>query len=345
MTLNEIYQLYIPTKELTLAHKTVQTYKSLYVKHIADTLGTQDIRTLRYIDYQKFADKLLLSGLKPKTVQNILKFISSLYTFAQKNEWYSGENYPRMVELPKFDNKFYVTFSPEIQKKYLLAIKNFDEPLYRPIFLMLLHGRRLGEVLDLKWEFLDLSQKIVYYPASRNKAKKHLAYELTDELVDELLNLMGDAIDRQGTVFVTGHVFINPNTGKRYSDISKAWKRLLKKANLSYTKIHNIRHILGTYLINELGISLEYVSYLLGHSDTSITKRYVNFKPQIARETMNSLFKAIDPKDDNYVKKLSQAIELGECVQSVLFPDQESDQNVEPMRMHKTPNDEGKYFY
>jgi len=292
MTLNEIYNNFIDTKGLTLTPKTVGSYKSAYDKHIRYAIGHLDISTLRYVDYQKFAEKLLVSGLKPKTVLNILRILSSLYSYAIKCDWYKGKNYPKLVELPKFDNKYYVTMSPELQKDYLKALKSADEPILKDMFLFLLHGRRLGEVINLEWEYLDLSQGIVYYPASRNKSKKFLSYALTDELLKRLELLYSDAVTSQGSKIPTGYVFTNPKTGMKYSDtgVRSAWKRLLKRHNLPYTKIHNIRHILATYLINELKQSIESVSFVLGHSDIKITQRYVNLKPSVAKDTIDILF-------------------------------------------------------
>ena len=324
MTLNEIYNTFITTKEVTLSAKTVSSYKSAYDKHIRDTLGTRDIGTLQYIDYQKFADNLLVSGLKPKTVLNILRMLSSIYSYAIKCDWYEGKNYPKLVELPKFDNKYYVTMSPELQKKYLIALKTSTEPVLKDIFLFLLHGRRLGEVINLEWEYLDLSQGIVYYPASHNKSKKFLSYELTSDLIDCLKELHKQAIERQRTIFPTGYVFVNPQTLTKYSDtgVRSAWRRLLDKNNLPYTKLHNIRHILATYLINELGQSIESVGFVLGHSDTKITRRYVNFKPSVAKNAIDVLFEDFKTKGDKYLEDFSQALQIGEVVQKYLFSDQ-----------------------
>jgi integrase len=326
MTIDQIYLQYIPTKELTLAPKTVMTYKSAYEKHIKSVFGHKNIKTIHYIDYQKFADKLIVSGLKPKTVSNFLKFLSSLYTFAIKNDYYSGTIYPREVELPKFDNKYYVTFSAAIQKKYLLLLKNADTPILKYMFLFLLHGRRLGEVINLEWQYLDLNQGIVYYPASHNKAKRFLSYELTTELITVLKIQHAKAITRQGTVFPTGYVFLNPDTNKRFSDtyLRDTWSRMLKRANLPYTKLHNIRHILGTYLVNELQLPLETVSYVLGHHDTAITKRYVHIKPVAAKNAIDALFDDFKSKGEKYVENLDQVIRMGECVQTFLFPNQKS---------------------
>ena len=97
---------------------------------------------------------------------------------------------------------------------------------------------------------------------------------------------------------------------------------MLKNVNLPYTKLHNIRHILGTYLVNELQLPLETVSYVLGHQDTAITKRYVHFKPQIAKNAIDTLFDDFKTKGDLYVENLTQIIGMGECVQAVLFPNQ-----------------------
>ncbi len=79
----------------------------------------------------------------------------------------------------------------------------------KDIFLFLLDGRRLGEVFNLKWEYLDLNQGIVYYPATHNKSRKHLSYELTTDLVNVLKEYQLKAINLQGTVF------INPNTNNK----------------------------------------------------------------------------------------------------------------------------------
>ena len=205
-----------------------------------------------------------------------------------------------------------------------MALKSADEPIIKDIFLFLLHGRRLGEVINLEWEHLDLSQGIVYYPASRNKAKKHLTYELTQDLIQALKKLYNEAIEKQGTVFPTGYVFVNPQTNTKYSDtgVRNAWKRLLDRHNLPYTKLHNIRHILATYLINELKLPIETVGFALGHSDTKITKRYINFKPQIAKDAIQILFDDFKTKGDKYLEDFNEALKIGEAVQKCLFSNQ-----------------------
>jgi integrase len=274
---------------------------------------------LNYVDFQNFANRLTTSGKKPKTVKNILSVLTGIYKLAIKNDWYDGKVYPAMVELPKFDNKYYIAISPILQRKYLMAIKNFDEDIYKDIFLFLLHGRRLKEVLHLKWEFVDLSAGVVYFPAQNNKARKNLSFELTDIMIERLKEYQLKAIDEQGTAFITGYVFKNPNTGKPFSDLRKPWKRLLDRAGLDYIKLHAVRHLVGSYAVNELQLPLIEVSYMLGHSDTKITQRYINVKPRIAKNVTQKIFDSLKSKDEIYVERLNQSIEVAEAVQAVLF--------------------------
>ena len=317
MTIDNIFTQWLELKRPLITKQTYRSYFGAYDNHIFPRIGMREIKTIHYIDYQKFANDLLDAGKKPKTVKNIFSILVSVYEFAKKNEWYVGESFPSLIELPKFDNKFYVTVSTDLQKKYLKAIMSFHEPVYKDIFVFLLHGRRVSEVLDLKWEYLDMTQKIMYLPSSHNKSRKNLSFMLTDRLI-ELLNVhLKDAIERQGTPFVTGHVFLNPLTLKRYANITKPWKRLLKRFELPHMKLHGIRHLVGTYLINELQLPIQEVSVMLGHSDIKVTQRYYNPKPSISKNCTQSLFDDLKTKGQKYVEELNETIELGERAKKV----------------------------
>ncbi len=333
MTIKNIFEEYIDLKRPLISNQTYVTDIGYFNNHIAPKFASRDIDTIHYIDYQKFANDLLIS-LQPKTVKNILLIINAIYKYAKKMEYYIGDNIVKYVELPKFDNKQYFTLSPELQKKYIKAILGFPEPIYKDIFLFLLHGRRLNEVLDLKWEQISLNDAMMYLPATHNKSKKNLSFRMTSRQINVLTTYHDIAVAVQATAFPTGHIFLNPNTQKRYSNVTKPFKRLLKRVNLPKIRIHDIRHLVATYCINELDLSIEQVSHTLGHTNITTTQRYINPKPDNAKIVIDTMFDSLNEKDP-YVQSLDNDFKIAESAKAIILAVQDSvkiDKRVEYMR-------------
>ncbi|MGW8169479.1 MAG: tyrosine-type recombinase/integrase [Sulfurovaceae bacterium] len=298
MKVYEIYKHYENLKRPIVSVRTFNSNKSNYYTHIHQVFGDKEFSQLKYIDYQNFVNNLLSNDLKPKTIKNILIVLQGLYKVAKINDWYDGENYISFVELPRFDNRRYFTLDVSIQKAYIKAILDFKEFIYKDIFVFLLHGRRLNEVLGLKWEQIDLTSEIMYLPYMQNKARKNLSFKLTDIQLKILRLHYAIAYDRQCTPFVTGYVFVNPQTMTRFNHVKNAWNRLLDNAGLPRMRIHDVRHLVATYLINNLKISIEIVSHLLGHSDIKITQRYINPEPANSKLAMDKLLGSVNLFDN-----------------------------------------------
>ncbi|MCH9814779.1 MAG: tyrosine-type recombinase/integrase [Epsilonproteobacteria bacterium] len=293
ITLNELFEEYIELIRPLQSGQTVRVKISAYNKHIKPLYGDSDIKILKYKDYQTLVNNLLDSGLKPKTVRNIKDIIQVMYKMAIKLE-YTDKNPLLDVELPKYDNRRYFTYSTEIQKKFIASILVFEEAIYSDIFIFLLHGRRLSEVLLIEWEMIDLEQRLYHIPARINKAKQNMTYKMTDLLFQILYNRYFRAQIKQDTKYPTGYIFVNPNTNRPYVDMRKPWKRLLKGADLPKVHIHDIRHLIGTYTINTLELPVEKVSQALGHTSIEITQRYITPKPENAREVAQSMFSSVE---------------------------------------------------
>ena len=90
-----------------------------------------------------------------------------------------------------------------------------------------------------------------------------------------------------------GYVFLNPTTNKPYNDIRKVWRRILNDADIEHMRLHDIRHMIGFYLVNILKVPLEEVAFILGHSSSEVTSRYVNIKSEVSRDVLEAMFKAL----------------------------------------------------
>jgi site-specific recombinase XerD len=75
-----------------------------------------------------------------------------------------------------------------------------------------------------------------------------------------------------------GYVFINPQTGTRYTSIHKKFDQVVRELGLTAAdgtklRFHDLRHVFATWLHRE-GVSLDSLRFLLGHLDRTTTDRY-----------------------------------------------------------------------
>ena len=72
-----------------------------------------------------------------------------------------------------------------------------------------------------------------------------------------------------------GYLFVNPNTGKPYTDIKKAWHTALKEAKIENFRFYDLRHTVGTRLAKS-NVPVNVIKEILSHSDVKTTMRYVH---------------------------------------------------------------------
>jgi len=143
---NELFDEYCKVMRHTMTTQTLYTKQRYYNKHFKQKYGDIIITDFKFKDAQNFVNELLDKNLSPKTVKNIVDIFKVLYKYAKMNE-YCEKNPFEYVVLPKFDNKLYFSFTKEEIQRFINAVLNYPETLYRGIFVFLLHGRRLNEVL------------------------------------------------------------------------------------------------------------------------------------------------------------------------------------------------------
>jgi len=293
MKLNNLSIQYFKSVEVLHSERTFKTNVGYYNKHIKDTLGVKNLKKIKYLEVQYWVNSLIEKDLKIKTVKNILTVLKNHFRLAKKLGFIK-QNPTLDIELPRFDNTRYFNFSLEIQKDFIRSIIENDEPVYSDILFFLLHGRRRNEVLSLTWDMVDFEQKLYYIPAKINKVKKNMQYMMTEQLYNRLYAVYLKECVNQGVKYPTGYVFTNPQTNTRYKCLRGAWSRLLKKNDLPYIRLHDIRHLLGTYSINFLSLPIEHVSYALGHTNIEITQKYITIKPEISKEVIKKVFESVE---------------------------------------------------
>ena len=67
----------------------------------------------------------------------------------------------------------------------------------------------------------------------------------------------------------------------------------LQSANIEHLRIHDLRHIIGSDLVSN-NFTLEEIAQVLGHTSTSVTKRYSKVREEKANEALDSFFDRIN---------------------------------------------------
>ena len=217
--------------------------------------------------------ELRASGLAPSTVEKIRVTFNRSFELALK--WGTKgvtHNPVRGIPRPKFSNARDRFLTSEQAARLLEACSASINPQLRNIVgLLLLTGARKRELLDAKWENVDLDRRVWFIPTSKTGKSRHVP--LSQPALDLIRQL--PRFDK------CAYLLPNPRTRKPFTDIKHPWETAREAAGLDGLRIHDLRHSAASFMINA-GIDLFAVGRILGHADHQSTMRYSH----LANETL-----------------------------------------------------------
>ena len=192
-----------------------------------------------------------------------------------------NDNGIREQRRPRQDKKLPTVFSKDEIKRMLDMEKNLKHRLL--LMLVYSSGLRVGEVVTLKRENIDLSRKVVYIKAGKGRKDR---CTILSEKVALLLAEYCVSHDTQSWLFPGQPANHHLSIRSAQHIFEKAALRggIIKKAS-----IHGLRHTFATHLL-ENGTDIRYIQSLLGHSSLRTTERYTH----VARRNILSVQSPLD---------------------------------------------------
>lgn len=266
----------------------VKTYKrshytdQIYLRnHILPVFGRLRMSEIRKSDVVDFINRKREEGLAPSTVNRLLVLIR--FSFNLALNWETAgvtDNPARGVKQFKENNKVERHVSDDDVLRLKAAMQQSINPMLEPIVTMLLvTGARKGEVLNARWEDIDMRNQVWRIPMSKSG---HTRYVPLTPYVISAIGLAKKTLARligEDKASRCPWIFANPKTGKPFVSVFYAWDTARRKAGLPQLRCHDARHSYASTLVNN-GVPIYEVQKILGHQHIRTTERYAHLAPE-----------------------------------------------------------------
>ncbi|MBR3677122.1 MAG: site-specific integrase, partial [Alphaproteobacteria bacterium] len=211
------------------------------------------------------------------TGNHCIVLLRTIYNYAIKEERYDGKNPANAVKLNKKEARVRYLEHAEL-KRFMEALETYNNETARDVILMLLYtGVRKTNVFEMRWCDIDMDAKIWKIP--QTKTDKNVTIALVEPAIELLKRRQLNADSEwvfSSAYSQSGHIV----------EIKRAFATIIKKANITNFRVHDLRHTLGTYLIAN-GADAFMVKRALTHKSLQSTQIYVNLGVEHLRDKLN----------------------------------------------------------
>ncbi|MEE9454669.1 MAG: site-specific integrase [Paracoccaceae bacterium] len=161
------------------------------------------------------------------------------------------------------------------------------------IWLLMLTGCRLNEIMSLKWDYVDFDSGELRLPDSKTGAKTvYLGAAALGKL--EAIAKLED----------NDFVITGKNTGANLTDLQHPWRRIRKIAELEDVRLHDLRHSFASHGL-VVGEGLPMIGKLLGHTQIQTTARYAHLANDPIKAAADRISEKISASSNTSAPKIS----------------------------------------
>ncbi len=297
------------------------------INQLADQFGHYPLRRFDTMMIEQFQTERLQKGHKPATVNRHIATLKHMFTKATDWNMVEEETLKRVrkVKLLEENNRRL----RYLNKDECIALLNACKKHLKPIVMTAINtGMRKEEILNLKWDNVDLKNGFILLDITKNGERREIPINTTlhevlsgivrridipyvfyvarkkkEPITDstkviESVSPIGDKIPQEETENQTE----DSKPSQRYGNIHRSFKSACKKAKIRDFHFHDLRHTFASQLVMA-GIDLTTVKELLGHKTLTMTLRYAHLAPSHKVKAVDILDNAIN-ENPNYTKTI-----------------------------------------
>jgi integrase len=209
------------------------------------------------------------------TVNREVALLKRMFNLAIDWDLYLGSNPVRKVKFFQEINLGFRTLAGEEEKKFLANATPYIQDI---AILGLNTGMRIGEMLSLTWEQVDLEKNLINVFAHKTHKIRPVPINTEARRV----------LDYWGMGRKNEFVFYNHETGKPFVDLKSGFALACRKAGINGVTWHTLRHTFASRVLAG-GSDIVTVQQLLGHSTVTETMRYTHTNLESKRNAVAKL--------------------------------------------------------
>jgi integrase len=271
-------------------------YNGQLKAHILPVLGHLRVARIGLDEMLALKSSLKLHGEKRpgeamsnRTAHFVLTLTLSILKMAKQSGRTQREDW-RLLKLPKIQKK---KQRKELPENFTSAMLTAAEGHWMagPLFAALFLGLRRGEVCGLKWSAIDRKKMRIRIDSQRQRQSGRGTVdvetkgEARDLHVDQDIIAWIDRLGDKGSIYVFTGAEKHPMRPDR---ITHAMASLCKRAKVPTVTFHDLRSYSASNLA-ALGVDLNTIMSILGHTKLDVTLLYVNSQKEQVRNALAGL--------------------------------------------------------
>ena len=229
----------------------------------------------RIVEYK---NKRYADGVMPGTINRELATLKKAFNLARREWEWCTDNPVCRVSMERENNTRDRWVTLDEEQRLMAATPSWLQEL----MVFAIHtGMRMGEILALTWNGVDLFRRTLTVFKSKNGERRTLP--LNQTVLGLLTRKYAVRQPMSDLVFPS-----QTDTRLDKCNLGRAFRIAVAKAKIEDLHFHDLRHTFATRLV-QAGVDLYKVQRLLGHKSPIMTQRYAHHYPESLRDGVETL--------------------------------------------------------
>lgn len=289
-------------------HKNGGIAIGMIKKNFDDFMDTE-ITEIKKLDIEQWRAKKIDSGVKAATANRYISALRGALHWAYNNDLINEYTLATLKKARETDSQKKIRYLSEDERRRLYeAIDKREDALraararsrthsnrrhlpdlsecdfadfFKPLIIVALNtGIRRTALFSLKWEDVDFTTETITLRAETAKSGKTAIIPMNRAVAETLAKWRAQTKGE--------YVFPSPETGGPLDNCRKTWQAILKAADITNFRWHDMRHDFASRLVMA-GVDLNTVRELMTHSDIKTTLIYAHLAPEKKKTAVDLL--------------------------------------------------------